>query len=160
MENGFPDAFAMPSGMGGSFAAYSALSALGSTRFIEGPDGTRVMFYERSNAVDESVSDVASRMTFAGHFTISDPASPLKSGTRADGGLGADFQEEGDPVAAWVWLKQPAGDEDRKKLEAFFDATFGEDGLRMDIAPEAFLNFADSNSWDADLEDEDEPLFE
>ena len=77
-----------------------------------------------------------------------------------DGGLGADFQDEGDPVAAWVWLKQPAGDEDRQKLEAFFDGTFGEDGLRMDIAPEAFLNLADSNSWDADLDDEDEPLFE
>ena len=154
MENGFPDAFAMPSGMGGSFSAYSALSALGASSFVEGPDGTRVIFYERSNAVDESVPDVESRMTFTGHFTVNDPLSPPGGGTRLDGGLGADFKTEEEPSAAWVWLEQPADDENRKKLEAFFDASFNEDGLRMEIAPEAFLTFADSNSWDADLDEE------
>ena len=159
MENGTPDPFAMPSGMGGAFSAYSALAGLGSTRFIEGPDGTRVVFYERSNVVDESVPDVETRMTFAGHFAVNErfftPGAPT-----LDGGLGADFQDEGEPVAAWVWLKEPADEENRAKLEAFFDSSFGEDGLRMDIAPEAFLDFADSNSWDADSDSEDESLFE
>ena len=159
MENGTPDPFAMPSGMGGAFSAYSALAGLGSTRFIEGPDGTRVVFYERSNVVDESVPDVETRMTFAGHFAVNDrfftPGAP-----NLDGGLGADFQDEGEPVAAWVWLKEPADEENRAKLEAFFDSSFGEDGLRMDIDPEAFLDFADSNSWDADSDSEDESLFE
>lgn len=159
MENGMPDPFAMPAGMGGAFSAYSALAGLGSTRFIEGPDGTRVVFYERSNAVDESVPDIETRMTFTGHFAVNDrnftPGAP-----ELDGGLGADFQDEGEPTAAWVWLKQPADDENRAKLEAFFDSSFDEDGLRMDIAPAAFLDFADSNSWDADPDSEDEALFE
>lgn len=158
MDNGFSDAFAMPSGMGGAFSAYSAISALGQSRVIEGPSGERVVFYERTNAVDENVPDVESRMTFTGHFDVSDgPLSPEGS-TSVKGGLGADFQDEGEPVAAWVWLDEPADDETKSKLEAFFGGTFSEDGLRMDVATETFLDFSDSNSWDADMDDEDDFL--
>ncbi len=155
MDNGFSDAFKMPSGMGGAFSAYSALSALGSTRFVEGPDGTRIVFYEKSNAVDDSVPDVETRMTFTGRFSVDGVDLVAADGKPAVGGLGADFPAEGDPTAAWVWFKQPIDEEMRGKFEGFFGGTFGEDGLRMDVAPEAFLDFADSNSWDADLDDDD-----
>lgn len=155
MNDSAIDPFAMAAVMG------AGLPSTNGPVYVEAPDGTRFAFLERSNAAHEDAASATTSMTFSGRFMLDGALVQTTDGSPADGGFGATFEEAGDPTSAWLWLANPVDDEARDALEAVFGETFDETGLRMDIAPEAFLQLSDSSSWDAYLEDdEDEPLFD
>lgn len=118
----------------------------------------KIEFFERGNAVDDSADGVASRMMFTGCFAIDDFMIQRKDASPVDAGLGADFNESGGPVAAWVWFSVPVNQAVRLKFEEFFGGSFDEDGLRMPIAVEKFLDFSDSKAWGV-YEQEEDPLW-
>ena len=124
----------------------AAMAGAKGPRYVEAPDGTRIVFLERSNTVDDENAD-ATRIVFSGCFSIDGDTVLDRRGAPLKGGFEAMFDGPGDPVGAWTWLAETVDDNVRKKFEAVFDSTFSEDGLRMDIGPEAFLLFSDSSCW-------------
>lgn len=118
----------------------------------------KVEFFEQSNTVDESVAGIASRMVFTGCFAIDDYMIQRKDGSPVQAGLGADFNESGGPTAAWIWFSTPVNDAVKQKFEEFFGGSFDEDGLRMPVDAEAFLDFSDSKGWGV-YEEEGDPLW-
>ncbi len=116
----------------------------------------KITFFEKENTVDSSVEGIASRMQFNGCFAIDDFMIQRKDGTPVDAGFGADFNEAGGPVAAWVWFSRPVNGPVKAKFEERFEASFDEDGLRMDISTDQFLAFADCGAWNAFAVEEDE----
>ena len=97
----------------------------------------------------------------SGCFSINGDMLLDRRGEPVEGGFEAMFDGPGDPVSAWAWLAEAVDGGVREKFEAVFGSTFSEDGLRMDIGPEAFLLFSDSNCWCAfDDEDDSELLFD
>lgn len=132
----------------------------GAPRVVEAPDGTRIVFHERSNASSDGEAGRA-RTVFSGAFSVNGETVLDAGGQPAEGGFEADFEEVGGPVAARVWLARPVEGAARRAFEAVFAASFDDDGLHMDIGPEAFLAFSDSSCWTAFVdEDEDDPIFE
>ncbi len=115
-----------------------------------------VTFFEKDNTVDDSIEGIATRIQFNGCFAIDEFMIQRKDGTPVDAGFGADFNETGGPVAAWVWFSRPVNGPVKEKFEERFSASFDEDGLRMDIDPDQFLAFADSGAWEAFDAEEDE----
>lgn len=69
---------------------------------------SKVEFFERSNAVDESVEGVFSRMTFTGCFAIDEFMIQHKDGSPVEAGLGADFDEANGPFLLAVIRFCPA----------------------------------------------------
>ena len=133
----------------------AAMAGAKGPRYVEAPDGTRIVFLERSNTVDDENAD-ATRIVFSGCFSIDGDTVLDRRGAPLKGGFEAMFDGPGDPVGAWTWLAETVDDNVRKKFEAVFDSTFSEDGLRMDIGPEAFLLFSDSSCWCSYDEEEDD----
>lgn len=120
---------------------------------------SKVEFFERGNAVDESAEGVFSRMTFSGCFAIDEFMIQHKDGSPVEAGLGADFDEANGPVAAWVWFSCLVNDAVKEKLEEFFGGSFDETLQRMDISTEAFLAFSDSKAWGVFEQEDEEPLW-
>lgn len=118
--------------------------------------GVRITFFERSNATDESVEGLAARMVFSGHFAINDSMIQFEDGALVEAGLGADFEDGEGPSRAWVWFSSPVEGMVKEAFERFFTAQFAEDGMRMEIDPEVFLKFAESNDWSAFAEDDED----
>ena len=138
----------------------AAMAGAEGPRYVEAPDGTRILFFERSNISHDEGRDVA-RIVFSGCFSINGDMLLDRRGEPVEGGFEAMFDGPGDPVSAWAGLAEAVDDGVREKFEAVFGSTFSEDGLRMDIGPEAFLLFSDSNCWCAfDDEDDSELLFD
>lgn len=132
-------------------------------------DGAKVSFFERSNSIDDSIEGVVTRTVFSGHFAIDDYMLQRNDGTLVEAGLGADFDEYNGPTHAWVWFSLPVNDAVKEVFEGFFSGEFAEDRLRMEVDPDVFVKFADSNAWGefneggptpSEEDDEDEiPLF-
>lgn len=147
------------------FDAEDALAKLVASSSASAADGEKITFFEKKNTSDSSVEGVASRMTFTGHFAIDGYMLQRDDGTLVEAGLGADFPEAGAPTAAWVWFSLPANEAVRGVFERAFGGTFNDDCLRLDITGQAFMDFADSGSWEAfngegmeDDEDDDESI--
>ncbi len=153
-------------GMGGMASMMGMMGMMGgmeefgssSSRILEGPDGTRLIFLEQRNIVDEDVEDLDARMKFIGRWLINGESLCTPDGKPAIGGLGADFLTEEEPTLAWIWFEEPLSEELQRKFGDFFDSEFDEDGKRMNISVGAFMDFADSESWDADMDDEHDTL--
>ena len=126
------------------FDALSLLTGVGATASqpseAVGSDGTRIVFYERENETDGGAAGEKARMTFTGCFTIDGFMIQNAQSVPVDAGFGAEFDAAGGPSSAWVW---------------FCKGTFDDGGMRMEIDPHTFLDFADSASWTA-FECEDE----
>lgn len=120
-----------------------------------GSDGTRIVFYERENETDDGAAGEKARMTFTGCFTIDGFMIQNAQGVPVDAGFGAEFDAAGGPSSAWVWFCRPVNEAVKDKFEGFFKGTFDDGGMRMEIDPHTFLDFADSASWTA-FECEDE----
>ncbi|MDO4442305.1 MAG: hypothetical protein Q4B69_00300 [Slackia sp.] len=118
-----------------------------------------IEFFERENAVDESVEGVRSRMTFTGCFAIDGFVIQHKDETPVEAGFGADFGEANGPSVAWVWFSCPVNDAVKEKFEEFFGGAFDETLRRMDIPVEEFLSFSDSKAWGVFEQEDDEPLW-
>lgn len=140
----------------------SALDAPAARSIVEAPDGTRIVFYELSNAMQENGAAGLARTVFTGCFSIDGAMTVAEDGQPLEAGFTADFEETGGPVAAGIWFARPVDAAVRHAFEAVFGAPFADDGRHMDIGSEAFLTFADSSCWTAyaDEGDETDPLFE
>lgn len=141
----------------------STLDAPAAQSIVEAPDGTRIVFYERSNAMQENESASLARTVFTGCFSIDGAMVTDEDGQPLEAGFEADFEETGGPVAAGLWFSRPVDAAVRRAFEAVFGTPFADDGQHMDIGPDAFLTFSDSSCWTAysnDDEDEDDLLFE
>ena len=112
----------------------AAMAGAEGPRYVEAPDGTRILFFERSNISHDEGRDVA-RIVFSGCFSINGDMLLDRRGEPVEGGFEAMFDGPGDPVSAWAWLAEAVDDGVREKFEAVFGSTFSEDGLRMDIGP-------------------------
>ena len=155
MEDSFASLM-MAAGMG------SALGGADAPRVVEAPDGTRIMFFERSNSTREDREAGVVRTVFNGYFSIDGTMVASKDGQPLESGFTADFKDVGGPVAAGIWFAETVPEAVRQAFEAVFGVPFSDDGLRLDIGADAFLTFSDSNCWSAyaSEEDDDEPLFE
>lgn len=137
----------------------AAMANAGQTEDASPASPCKIEFFERENAVDDSAEGVASRMVFTGCFAIDGYMVQHKDASPVEAGLGADFNESGGPVAAWVWFSVPVNDAVRLKFEEFFGGSFDEDGLRMPIESEKFLDFSDSKAWGVFEQETEDPLW-
>ena len=97
----------------------------------------------------EAVGSDGTRFTIDGFMIQNAQSVPV------DAGFGAEFDAAGGPSSAWVWFCRPVNEAVKDKFEGFFKGTFDDGGMRMEIDPHTFLDFADSASWTA-FECEDE----
>lgn len=140
----------------------STLDAPAAQSIVEAPDGTRIVFYERSNAMQENESASFARTVFTGCFSIDGAMVDAEDGRPLEAGFEADFEETGGPVAAGIWFARSVDSAVQRAFEAVFGTPFADDGRHMDIGADVFLTFADSSCWTAyrDDEDKDDLLFE
>ncbi|OUO90291.1 hypothetical protein B5F40_07465 [Gordonibacter sp. An230] len=136
-----------------SLNALSLLTSIGASASQPsesiGPDGTRIVFYEKENRTDSEAAEGKTRVRFIGCFTIDGFMIQNEQGIPVDAGFGAEFDTAGGPNSAWVWFCRPVNEAVKSKFEKFFMGTFDDIGMLMGIDPQTFLDFADSASWTA-----------
>lgn len=79
----------------------AAMAGAEGPRYVEAPDGTRILFFERSNISHDEGRDVA-RIVFSGCFSINGDMLLDRRGEPVEGGFEAMFDGPGDPVSAWA----------------------------------------------------------